>query len=199
MADKIKSALTEARTKLGDLMVERKRLDQEIIEWKRVVDSLSAVSEEVSEEIPPDLEIISTACYTRDPSIRSSHTTRIKFTNAVREILRLQHPKVLRVPAIRDYLMDWSYDFSKYKQELVPVHNALKRLQEQGEAKAIKDKRGRLIGYQWIEPFERAMEDAELTNIARQLAFGMKRKATRNVASQKGQVKTDDTASTKTE
>ena len=195
MADKIKSALTEARTKLGDLMVERKRLDQEIIEWKRVVDSLSAVSEEVSEEIPPDLEIISTACYTRDPSIRSSHTTRIKFTNAVREILRLQHPKVLRVPAIRDYLMDWSYDFSKYKQELVPVHNALKRLQEQGEAKAIKDKRGRLIGYQWIEPFERAMEDAELTNIARQLAFGMKRKATRNVASQKGQVKTDDTAS----
>ncbi len=184
---------------MGNLMVERKRIDQEIIEWTRVVDSLSAVSEEVSAEIPPDLEITANAYYTLDPTKRSSFTTRIKFTDAVREILRLQHPRVLRVPAIRDYLIAWSYDFSKYKQELVPVHNALKRLQEQGEAKPIKDKRGRLVGYQWIEPFERAMKnDGGLTDIARQLAFGMKREATRKVASQKGKVKTDDAASTKT-
>ncbi len=183
---------------MGNLMVERKKLEQEIVEWKRVVDSLSAVSEEVSENIPPDLEIISSAYYSLDPSIRSSHSTRIKFTDAVREILRLQHPRVLRVPAIRDYLIDWSYDFSKYKQELVPVHNALKRLEEQGEAKAIKDKKGRLIGYQWIEPFDRAMRNNDLTDLARKMVFDETREATRKVASQKGKVKTDDAASTKT-
>jgi hypothetical protein len=199
VADKIKGALAEARTKLGNLMVERKRIDHEIIEWKCVVDSLSAVSEEESEETPPDLEITASCHYTLDPTIRSSHSTRIKFTDAVREILRLQHPRVLRVPLIRDYLIEWTYDFSKYKQELVPVHNALKRLEEQGEAKAIKDKRGRLIGYQWIEPFERALRNNDLTDIARQLVFGEKRKATRNVASQKGQAKTDDSAPTEAE
>jgi hypothetical protein len=191
VADKIKSALAEARTKLCNLIVQRKRVDKEIIEWKRVVDSLSVVSEEASEEIPPDLEITTSVHYTLDPSIRSSHTSRIKFTDAVREILRLQHPRVLRVPAIRDYLIGWSYDFSKYKQELVPVHNALKRLEEQGEAKAIRDKRGRLIGYRWIEPFDRAMKNDDLTDIARQLAFDERRKATRNVASQKEQTKSE--------
>lgn len=194
MANKIKSALAEARTKLGNLMVERKKIDQEIVEWKRVVDSLSAVSEEVSADIPPDLEIISSMHYTHDPSIRSTHRTRIKFTDAVREILRLQHPAVLRVPAIRDYLVDWSYDFSKYKQELVPVHNALKRLEEQGEAKAIKDRRGRLVGYQWIEPFDRALRNDDLTKIAKELAFGKKVMVAPRATSRKGKVKTDDDA-----
>jgi hypothetical protein len=46
---------------------------------------------------------------------------------------------------------------------LVPIHNTLKRLEEQGEVRAAKNEQGRVKGYQWIGPIERAMkEESEL-------------------------------------
>ena len=57
MADVIKSALAEARAKLGKLVAERKRLEREIADWQRVLDSLTAVTEEVSADLPPDVEL----------------------------------------------------------------------------------------------------------------------------------------------
>jgi len=168
MADAVKKALVEAKAKLDKLVNERKRIDKEIVDWKRVFDSLTAVSEEVSDSLPPDVEVVVSAQFvgpyeeqSDDPSKQvSSPPLRLNFTDAIREILRLREARdFVPVPAIRDELVAWGFDFSKYKQELVPVHNTLKRLEEQGEVRAVKNARGLLAGYQWIAPIERAMKD----------------------------------------
>jgi hypothetical protein len=217
MEDSIKKALAEARGKLSKFVNEREKLDKQIQEWKRVVDSLKAVSEEASENLPGEIEIITGTEFlapyqgtTGKPDRRTRHRVRLNFTDAIREILRLDEPEVVRVPAIRDYLAAWGFDFSKYKQELVPIHNTLKRLEEQGEATAVKNTNGRIIGYQWITPIERAIEGepesakAFARSVAKALMFGQNKlreqikDAAPTAASQKGQVKTDDAASTKT-
>ena len=170
MAVAIKKTLAGAKAKLERLLRERKRIEREIIDWKRVVDSLTAVTEEVSESLPPDVEITVAAQFvgpyeppSDDPNKQvHSPPIRLNFTDSIREILRLREAsKFVPVPEIRDELLEWGFDFSKYRQELVPVHNALKRLVEQGEARPVKNKRGRLAGYQWIGPIERAMEGTE--------------------------------------
>jgi hypothetical protein len=204
MADTLRTALREARAKLEKLFAERKKIDNQILEWKRVVDSLTAVSEEVSDKLPPDVEMeihtekVGPQWWVGNPPQKVSRSFRLKFTDAVREILRLWGTNVIGVPEIRDRLEGFGFDFSKYKQQLVPVHNTLKRLEEQGEVRTVKDKRGRLIGYQWIEPIERAMRDEGLTDVTRKILDTM-RATTPKVAARKGKVKTDDTASTKTE
>jgi hypothetical protein len=159
VADAIKTALQEAKAKLDQLLAERRKIDDQILDWKRVIDSLCAVSEDVSDTLPPDIEFIvaaQAALPGSDNLKAESSPTRLTFTEAIRTILRLRDFKVVPVPEIRDELMECGFDFSKYKQKLVPVHNALKRLEEQGEVRAAKNDQGRVKGYQWIAPIERA-------------------------------------------
>jgi hypothetical protein len=144
MPDPIQDALAEARSKLDKLVAERARIDKQIIEWKRVVDSLTVVSEEASDELPADVTLDERLALT------------MKFTDGVRMALQLAGGP-LTVPQLRDQLVSVGFDFSKYKQELVPLHNTLKRLEEQGEVKIIRDTQERVIGYQWISPIERAL------------------------------------------
>ena len=171
MAVAIKKTLEHAEKTLEKLLRERGRIDRQIIDWKRVIDSLIAVSEEVSGELPPDVEVTVVGQFvgpnesmSDDPSKHvKSPPIRFNFTDSIRELLQQRESsKFVRVPEIRDELLEWGFDFSKYKQELVPVHNALKRLVEQGEARPVKNKRGRLVGYQWIGPVERAIGDTGL-------------------------------------
>jgi hypothetical protein len=150
----IQSALDTARAKLTELVNARGRIDKEIIEWKRVVDSLSAVSETVSEDVPSDIGLAELA-----PVLR------LKFTDAIRDILKTADGYVT-APQIRDQLIRMGFDFSKYKQELVPVHNTLKRLQDQGEVSARRDFRDTqggtqsgTVSYRWITPLARALAD----------------------------------------
>jgi hypothetical protein len=165
--DAIKNALEEAKSKLDKLLIERKKIEEQILDWKRVIDSLCAVSEDVGDTLPPDIEVVvkvqallpGEAPSDDNPKRAESPPTRISFTNAIRTILRMRELKVVPVPEIRNELMECGFDFSKYKQKLVPVHNALKRLEEQGEVKAAKNEQGRVKGYQWIAPIERAFRD----------------------------------------
>lgn len=162
MADAIKTALQEAKTKLDELWVERRKIDEQILDWKRVIDSLCAVSEDVSDTLPPDIEFIVRVQGTLpsgDNPTAESLPTKVSFTEAIRTILRLRELKLVPVPEIRDELIACGFDFSKYKQKLVPIHNALKRLEEQGEVKGIKNDQGRVKGYQWIAPIERAFRE----------------------------------------
>jgi hypothetical protein len=167
VVDTIKSALTEAKAKLDKLVEERRKIDEQIVNWKRVVDSLCAVSEDVSDTLPPDIEVIVRAQALapfeapsdKNPKSMDSPSTRISFTDAIRSTLRTRELRVVPVPEIRDELVACGFDFSKYKQKLVPIHNTLKRLEEQGEVRAVKNEQGRVKGYQWIGPIERAIKE----------------------------------------
>ena len=152
MVDPIYSALEAAHQKLNELLAERSRIDKEIVDWKRVIDSLMAVSES-DEGDPSDVEVSTLAA-------ESSRTT-IKFTDGVRMVLRQNADRTvpISVPEIRDQLINLGFNFAKYAQPLVPIHNTLKRLEEQGEVSPLKNEQGQTLGYKWISPIERALYD----------------------------------------
>lgn len=153
MADSINSALETAHQKLSQLLVERSRIDKEMVAWSRVIDSLLAVSEGDSSD-PSDVQVSSL----EDESGRRT----IKFTDGVRMVLRQNASRdiPISVPEIRDQLMNLGFRFEKYAQPLVPIHNTLKRLVEQGEVSPIKNEQGQtIVGYKWISPIERAVSN----------------------------------------
>jgi len=150
MTDPIQEALAKARTKLTELVSERTRIDKEIVDWKRVADSLTVVAEERSGELPTDLDL------RVSPQIATA--MKLSFTDAIRNVLQIFNCP-LAAPTIRDRLLEMGFDLSKYKQELVPIHNTLRRLEEQGEVRTVKNEQGQTVGYQWMSPLQRALAE----------------------------------------
>jgi len=148
MSDPIQDALINAKMRLDSLANERARIDKEIIDWKRVVDSLTVVAGEQSDGVPADVALFANPILA--PLLKMS------FTDGIRTVLRMANGP-LSAPAIRDQLMLLDFDFSKYKQELVPIHNTLKRLEDQEEVQAIKNAQGQTVAYKWISPLTRAL------------------------------------------
>ena len=144
MKDPLKDALAAAKLKLQVLQDQREKIEREIVEWKRVFDSLSAVTEDV----PDDVLIKIADDVPKLP---------LGFTESIRVALSLHKDAYLSAPMIRDLLIRQGFDFSRYKQELVPVHNTLKRLVEQGEAIAVMDKNGQIAGYKYVDPVMRVL------------------------------------------
>jgi hypothetical protein len=158
MNDQLQEALVVATRKLNEFVAARTEIDKRrasidarIIQWKQLVDSLRTVCADEDED-PSDVEISSLAT-------KSGKQT-VKFTDGVRMVLKENRGTILAAADIREGLLNLGFDFSKYSQPLTPIHNCLKRLEEQGEVKAERTPEGQLIGYIWISPIERAL-DAE--------------------------------------
>jgi hypothetical protein len=154
--DPINAVLEAAHRKLSDLLSQRSSIDKEIVDWKRVIDSLLAVSEEADSD-PSDVQV--SAFIENEVGVKS-----IKFTDGVRMVLSQNASRdvPISVPEIRDQLINLGFDFAKYAQPLVPIHNTLKRLAEQGEVSPLKNEQGQILGYKWISPIERALSDAPM-------------------------------------
>ncbi len=152
MVDPISSALETAHRKLAELLTERSKIDKEIVDWKRVTDSLLAVSKHEDSD-PSDVQVSSLD--------GESGRKTIKFTDGVRLILKQNADREvpISVPEIREQLINLGFDFAKYAQPLVPIHNTLKRLEDQGEVSPLKNEYGQTLGYRWISPIQRALSD----------------------------------------
>lgn len=156
MKDPLKDALAVATGKLNEFVearaeIEKQRaaVDANIIHWKQLVDSLRRVCG-YEDEDPSDVQI--SAFVEGRPGKQT-----VKFTDGVRMVLREHRDLVVTAPEIREGLLNLGFDFSKYSQQLTPIHNCLKRLEEQGEVRAEKTSDGQTIGYVWISPIERAL------------------------------------------
>jgi hypothetical protein len=160
MVDPINEALEKAHAKLDELLSARTIIDKEIVDWKRVIDSLLAVSESDGSD-PSDIDL--------QPFVaKELGSKRLKFTDAIRMILHETADHAISVPEVRDRLINLGFNLSKYKQQLVPIHNTLKRLEEQGEVKPIKNEAGQTLGYKWISAIERALSaEPEYQRLAR--------------------------------
>jgi hypothetical protein len=159
MNDPLKEALVVATQKLNEFATARAEIDKqratidaEIIHWKQLVDSLRIVCADEDEEDPSDVEV---SAFNEGSAGKQT----VKFTDGVRMVLREKRDVILAAPDIRIGLTNLGFDFSKYRQPLTPIHNCLKRLEEQGEVKAEKTAGGHTIGYKWISPIERALDD----------------------------------------
>ncbi len=145
VANEIKSALEHAQKQLSGLLAERQRIDKQIICWKRVLDSLAVVSEDVRTSIPADLEL--PAGVSEKPALG--------FTDAVRAIV--EKSQVGLTPTeVREELIRIGFDLTKYKQQMVPVHNTLKRLEDQGEIYSVKTQPDTTV-YRRVDPVAKAL------------------------------------------
>jgi hypothetical protein len=144
--------LTNARADLDkEYTKKRADIDAHILKWKRAVDGVMAVTE--TEQIDPaDVEV---SAFIDGKAGRQT----IKFTDGVRLCLRQRGDKPASAPDIRDGLINLGFNFGKYAQPLVPIHNCLKRLVEQKEAEAVKNDEGQIVGYKWISPIEQALAE----------------------------------------
>jgi hypothetical protein len=151
-SDPINAALEAAHEQITKLLSHRFEIEEEIIRWTQVRDSLLAVVETESED-PSDVEV---SAFVDGKAGKAT----IKFTEGIRKVLRetASRPIPISVPEIRERLTNLGFNFAKYSQPLVPIHNALKRLAEQGEVGAIKNEQGQTLGYRWISPVERALK-----------------------------------------
>src|SRR3989442_14910969 len=107
MTNEIKSALHHAQERLADLLAKRQEIDKQIVDWKRVTDSLSVVSEEIDTSIPPDLEL---------PSDFAEKLT-LGFTDAIRAVLQSASERVTPTQ-VRDELVRIGFDLKKYAQPM---------------------------------------------------------------------------------
>lgn len=148
-AHKQLSEFTSARVALEKNFEEKRaEIDGHILKWKRAIDGVLAVTESEQGD-PEDVEV----------SAFVAGRKTVKFTDGVRLCLKQRSNTVLSAPDVRDGLINLGFDFGKYAQPLVPIHNCLKRLVEQGEAEAVKTAEGQSIGYKWISPIERALAE----------------------------------------
>lgn len=170
MTNNIKFALAVSKANLAELGREHNKLnekrkklleeiailEQQIAEWKKVADSLSVTSPEPIDALPPDVTISGSGDEGLVP------TFALTFTNGIRYIFEKRgerHP--ITIPEIRDELVGLGFDFSKYKQELVPIYNALKRLEDQGEVERVTMRVGSRVSYIWISPLDRAKKEMQ--------------------------------------
>jgi hypothetical protein len=163
--DPIQAFLKEAQKKLNEVTTVRADLDKDyaekradidaqILKWKRAIDGVMAVAESEQDD-PADVEV---SAFVEGKAGQQ----RVKFTDGVRLCLKQRGGKLTSVPEVRDGLVNLGFDFGKYAQPLVPIHNCLKRLAEQGEAMIVKNETGQIIGYKWISPIERALDDENI-------------------------------------
>ena len=146
------AALVEIDKKLDELLISRANVEREIVRWKQAKDGLLAVIES-EESDPPDVQI--SGFVDGKPGLQT-----LKFTDAVRLILKQQAKDTyLTAPDIRVFLLNLGFDLSAKTQPLSPIHNCLRRLSEQGEAAPLKTNEGQIIGYKWLSPIERALDE----------------------------------------
>jgi hypothetical protein len=151
-AHKKLSEVTTARADLDkDYGKKRADIDAQILKWKRAIDGVMAVAESEHDD-PEDVEV---SAFVDGAAGRQ----RIKFTDAVRLCLRQRGDKPVSAPDVRDGLINLGFDFGRYAQPLVPIHNCLKRLVAQGEAEPVVNDEGPIIGYKWISPIEQALAE----------------------------------------
>ncbi len=159
MKDPLKESLVIATQKLNEFVAARAEIDKQraaidahIIQWKQLVDSLRTVCTDEDEEDPSDVEL---SAFVEGKPGRQT----VKFTDGVRTVLKEKRNVIVTPLDIRAGLTNLGFDFSKYSQPLTPIHNCLKRLEEQGEVKTEKTPGGHTIGYKWISPIERALAE----------------------------------------
>jgi len=168
----LKEALVVATQKLNEFVSARAEIDKQratidaqIIHWKQLVDSLRTVCADEDED-PSDVEI--SAFVEGKPGKQT-----VKFTDGVRLVLKQNRNVVVTAPDIREGLTNLGFQFSKYRQPLTPIHNCLKRLEEQGEVKPEKTADGQIIGYKWISPIERALDEENTFYDVNRVSFGI--------------------------
>ncbi len=141
-----RQTLETAKSEMGELLLQRKAIDERIGKLAPVIEYLSVLCDELSSP-PPDLEIPGEL-----PTESLSYEIRLAFKAAI--------PGSLTPTEVRDRLKEANFNLDKYENELPPIHNTIKRLKEQGEIEEVSRPNGERA-YKWISSLKRALLEIE--------------------------------------
>jgi hypothetical protein len=138
-----KRALATAKSEYDKLLKERERIDAQLIETRDVILSLSRMCEGESERVvlPPAVQAAS------DPRLSKLHI--YGLTDAVRIMLQ-SSIGLTTATEIRDRMLFYKYDLSKYSNEMAAIHGVLVRLL-QAKAITLEESDGK-TWYRWVLP-----------------------------------------------
>jgi hypothetical protein len=143
VTENYKRALATAKSDYDKLLKERERIDAQLIETRDVILSLSKMCERESDRVvlPPDVQAAS------DPRLAKLQI--YGLTDAVRIMLQ-SSIGLTTATEIRDRLLFYGYDLSRYSNQMAAIHGVLVRLL-QAKAVAMEESDGK-TWYRWALP-----------------------------------------------
>jgi hypothetical protein len=123
-----------ARDRLRELLRQETEIKDQISHWGPIVEQLAKLSGETL-----DADITSRINELRqDQASASGVGQEMGLTEAIRWVFRQPLLLPLTPTQVRDRMAEMGYDLSKYKHEMPPIHNTLKRMKEAGEIREVE-------------------------------------------------------------
>jgi hypothetical protein len=138
MADETASKMYEsARDRLRELLRLETETKEQISHWAPIVERLASLT---GETVGPDIT-------SRINELKQTESGRAEaagvgqemgLTEAIRWVFRQPLILPLTPTQVRDRMAEMGYDLGKYKHEMPPIHNTLKRMKEAGEIREVE-------------------------------------------------------------
>jgi hypothetical protein len=123
-----------AREKLKELLRQETEIKDQITHWAPIVEQLARLT---GETVDPD--IASRINELRQDQVSAQEAGQeMGLTEAIRWVFRQPLLLPLTPTQVRDRMAEMGYDLSKYKHEMPPIHNTLKRMKEAGEIREVE-------------------------------------------------------------
>jgi hypothetical protein len=135
MADETASKMYEsALDKLKELLRQETEVKEQISHWGPIVEQLAHLTgETLAPEIANRINELK-----QDQESGAGVGQEMGLTEAIRWVFRQPLLLPLTPTQVRDRMAEMGYDLSKYKHEMPPIHNTLKRMKEAGEIKEVE-------------------------------------------------------------
>ena len=138
MADETALKMYEsARERLKELLRQENETKEQISHWGPIVEQLARLT---GETIDPDIA-------SRINELKQAEAggagaagagQEMGLTEAIRWVFRQPLMLPLTPTQVRDRMAEMGYDLGKYKHEMPPIHNTLKRMKEAGEIREVE-------------------------------------------------------------
>jgi hypothetical protein len=143
--DLYKRTLEDAKAEMGELLQQRRVIEQRIAVLAPVIEYLSPLCDQLP-HVPSDLPM---------PSQLD-----MGLSDAIRLAFKSVLPASLTPMEVRDKLKESGFNLDKYASELPPIHNTIMRLLKQGEIEEdVPRREGK--AYKWVSSLKRALLDME--------------------------------------
>jgi len=125
-----------ARDRLLELVRQEGEIKEQISHWGPIVEQLARLT---GETLDPDIAGRINELRQAEAGIGSAGAGQeMGLTEAIRWVFRQPLLLPLTPTQVRDRMAEMGYDLSKYKHEMPPIHNTLKRMKEAGEIKEVE-------------------------------------------------------------
>jgi hypothetical protein len=138
MPDETASKMYEsARDRLRELLRQESEIKEQISHWGPIVEQLARLTgETLDHEIANRINELKKAEAGGAGSVGAGQE--MGLTEAIRWVFRQPLLLPLTPTQVRDRMAEMGYDLSKYKHEMPPIHNTLKRMKEAGEIREVE-------------------------------------------------------------